>query len=248
MCASKPMAIRALVITSLWLGCSAAFAQAANTREQELIRRLRQQVQQLQAEQATAQQAAQTAQAALAAKTKEQSTAQAAQSALERQLQTARGEASRLRSTSTTTATQLSDAAKAAEALRAEREQLAERLQQAQGQLEQGRRGAEQLRGDVAQRARALAERERLFTELQSRHSTQAEGLNACMANNQSLHALGNELLARYAGKGFGDVLAVNEPFLQFKRVELENLVQGYQDKLDAQALKPGATGAARAP
>jgi len=36
-------------------------------------------------------------------------------------------------------------------------------------------------------------------------------------------------------------VLAQQEPFLQFKRVAMENLLQDYQDKLDQQAVKAGA-------
>jgi hypothetical protein len=44
-----------------------------------------------------------------------------------------------------------------------------------------------------------------------------------------------------YADKGVADVLAHNEPFLQTRRVALENLLQGYQDKLDKLALKAAA-------
>ncbi len=56
--------------------------------------------------------------------------------------------------------------------------------------------------------------------------------LTACEAKNVALFKVGNEILARYAGIGLGDALGAREPFIGFKRVELQNLVQDYQDKL----------------
>jgi chromosome segregation ATPase len=53
-----------------------------------------------------------------------------------------------------------------------------------------------------------------------------------CSTRNAELFKVGSEILDRYAGVGFGDVLTKREPFLGLKRVELENLVQDYRDKL----------------
>ncbi len=49
---------------------------------------------------------------------------------------------------------------------------------------------------------------------------------------NVELYKTGNEILDRYAKFGFGDALAAREPFTGLTRTKLENLVQGYKDRL----------------
>jgi len=49
---------------------------------------------------------------------------------------------------------------------------------------------------------------------------------------NSELYKIGNEILDRYAGIGIGDAVTAREPFIGFKRVQLQNTVQDYQDKL----------------
>ena len=51
---------------------------------------------------------------------------------------------------------------------------------------------------------------------------------------NQQLYKLGNELLDLYDRKDFGSLLASSEPVTKIKRVEYENIMQDYQDKLRA--------------
>jgi chromosome segregation ATPase len=55
---------------------------------------------------------------------------------------------------------------------------------------------------------------------------------------NLALFNLGNEILTRYEKFGLGDAVAAREPFTGIARVKLENLVQGYQDKLADQRAK----------
>lgn len=62
---------------------------------------------------------------------------------------------------------------------------------------------------------------------------------DACEAKNIALYRVGSEILDAYAGVGLGDVVATREPFLGLKRVELENLVQDYRDKLADAKVKP---------
>jgi predicted RNase H-like nuclease (RuvC/YqgF family) len=73
--------------------------------------------------------------------------------------------------------------------------------------------------------------------------AAKADGLakqaTACEAKNGDLFKIGNEILDRYAAMGFGDVLAAREPFIGFKRVELQNMVQDYQNKLRDQKVVP---------
>jgi chromosome segregation ATPase len=49
---------------------------------------------------------------------------------------------------------------------------------------------------------------------------------------NLQLFQTGNEVLIRYEKFSLGDALAAKEPFVGMTRTKLQNLVQGYQDKL----------------
>jgi chromosome segregation ATPase len=202
-------------------------AAQSNTREQEQIRRLRQQVQQLQQEQAAQQQATQSA------------TAQATQA--KTTLEAAQAELRRVKASQASQAQGATEAQKEIEQLRAAGAALQARLDQTQTQLQDGTRSLTQTRTEGAETARKLAFRETQLGELAERHVRQAQGLQQCIVNNQALRDLGSELMQRYADKGVADVLAYNEPFLQTRRVALENLLQGYQDKLDQLALKAAA-------
>jgi chromosome segregation ATPase len=51
-------------------------------------------------------------------------------------------------------------------------------------------------------------------------------------ARNAELERLGNEILDRYEKFALGEQFLAREPFIGRTRVELENLVQDYQDKL----------------
>lgn len=77
----------------------------------------------------------------------------------------------------------------------------------------------------------------RLQGELKvSRAATQT-----CEQKNLTLYRYGRELLGRYENKGVWDALAASEPFTQLKRVEIENVLEEYRDKLDAQKLSSTA-------
>jgi chromosome segregation ATPase len=61
-------------------------------------------------------------------------------------------------------------------------------------------------------------------------------------ARNAALERLGNEILDRYAKFSLGEQFLAREPFIGRTRVELENLVQDYQDKLlNQRATAPAA-------
>jgi len=226
-CAALTVALGLLLTGTAW-------GQAANTREQEQIRRLRQQVQQLQQEQTVQAQALQQAQAEQTKLKAQLATAGAA--ARGARAATARGSAA-------TQALQkeIDSARQDQQALQATREELTAQLQINQRDSAALRANQAQLRSTVAQRDNALA-------DLNSRHGAQALGLQRCINNNQALYTVGQELVHRLAKPSIADAVAFNEPFLQLRRVSLENLIQGYQDKLDQQALKPTATEPGRAP
>lgn len=49
---------------------------------------------------------------------------------------------------------------------------------------------------------------------------------------NDKLYKLGQELLDLYDGKTFGEIVGTREPVTKLRRVEYENVVQGYEDRL----------------
>lgn len=60
--------------------------------------------------------------------------------------------------------------------------------------------------------------------------------LGQCVARNQSLYALNGEILTRLEqGGGFRPSVAL-EPFTRLKRIELENLIDGYQTRAEESA------------
>ena len=72
--------------------------------------------------------------------------------------------------------------------------------------------------------------------------------LTACQAKNDQLFKVGNEVLAAYQKFDFGDAFGANEPFIGFKRVELENLAQDYGDRLYDGKFDPRQARPATAP
>jgi hypothetical protein len=90
-----------------------------------------------------------------------------------------------------------------------------------------------------AARSRELAaERDSLKAQATRAMAT----VTTCDARNVKLQALVAEILDAYRSIGIGDVLARSEPFFGLKRVELENIVQGYGD--EAYALRCDARAA----
>jgi len=217
-----------------------ASAQQAS-REQEQVRRLRLQVQQLQQNQATERDNAQRAAAATTTATRARDVAAAERDTARAQLRRARSaiadEEARYASLQQTLDAQM----RAATVLQT-------RLEQQQAQLTAGTKRAEELRAGTLTLQQGLQTREAAMIDLQTRHIRQGDGLRICIANNQALRDVGHELLQRYANKTVADVLAQNEPFLQFQRVKLENLLQDYQEKLDQKAVQPHAVNSTARP
>lgn len=61
----------------------------------------------------------------------------------------------------------------------------------------------------------------------------QAQQLETCESHNVKLLQVNRDLLGQYEKKGFFDSLMQREPITGLKGVELENIVQDYQDRLD---------------
>lgn len=200
-----------LLVLCACVAFTAIPAQAQSKKDQEQVRRLRQQVQQLQQ--------AQDSQQAAAAKANQD------KAAAEAELKKARDEAGAVKATASRRAAML---ARDLQAATTERDDLRTRLADTQAQLEKASAALAQTRD-------RLAERDGQLGRLQADHQTQSASFDTCQTRNAQLYTLGSELLDRYANKGVREVLSTGEPFTQIKRVQLENLVDEYRHKLDQQ-------------
>ncbi|MDO9448997.1 MAG: hypothetical protein Q7J21_00820, partial [Rugosibacter sp.] len=73
--------------------------------------------------------------------------------------------------------------------------------------------------------------------QLEADLKQKTQALAACEAKNAKLHGYGVDLLDKYEKKGCGAALLQADPFTQLKRVEIENLMEDYREKLDEQKL-----------
>ncbi|HVC59320.1 MAG TPA: hypothetical protein VND19_03005 [Acetobacteraceae bacterium] len=112
-------------------------------------------------------------------------------------------------------------------------------LQQQNSALQAGLQKWQAGYQQAATLARAkYAESRRLGGELQQ----QTAKLGICTTTNGKLIAVANGILHLYRTQDFRSLLLESyEPLIGFKKVELENLVQDYEDKIDDQRLLPGA-------
>lgn len=86
----------------------------------------------------------------------------------------------------------------------------------------------EKGRAVIAEINRLNAERQQIVSTAKELEGT----LAICQTKNQDLYKTGKEILAAYENVGFGKVLFGREPFIQAKRVELENEAQAFGDTL----------------
>ncbi|MEP7242123.1 MAG: hypothetical protein ABI885_00405 [Gammaproteobacteria bacterium] len=82
-------------------------------------------------------------------------------------------------------------------------------------------------------------------TTTQQTLGTRDRELKTCVDRNVALYKLNSEVLTRFEKQSTWSRVARAEPFTQIKRVELENLVDGYKDRADEQRLPPAAGAAA---
>lgn len=206
-------------------------AQQAPSREEEQIRRLRLQLQQLQQEIATARQADGTARAEAEQRVSD-ARAQAARAQRDQ-----RAQAERIAALEAELVAERAAAGAARTAVAARQAELA---------------GAQQAlaaaRAELGQRAEGLREAERRGAEVMARFREQNTALDLCTRNNQALRTLSLELLERWQRHDWRDVLAAREPFVQSHRVTIENLVQGYEDRIERAWLVPAPTPPGQAP
>lgn len=113
--------------------------------------------------------------------------------------------------------------------------------------LAKSRDGNAALSENLQKTAQNLRQTEAEKTQLQATVVDQAQLIESCEANNVTMLQINRELLMDYEKKGFMDAMLQREPLTQLKRVEIENIVQEYQDRIErAEFRKKTAEAAAR--
>jgi len=98
---------------------------------------------------------------------------------------------------------------------------------------------------NLQQTVKQLHQAETEKNQLQEMINGQAELIQSCESKNTELVQINRELLDRYQKKGVFDALLQREPLTQLKRVEIENTVQEYQDRIDRMEFRRKAQAAA---
>jgi uncharacterized protein YlxW (UPF0749 family) len=93
---------------------------------------------------------------------------------------------------------------------------------------------AEQTEG----RFKAESEGKRLSATLSAALSAQEKATAACETKNVQLYRYSQEMAARFEKKDALGALLQAEPLTGLKRVEIENLLEEYRDKLDSQKIE----------
>jgi small-conductance mechanosensitive channel len=85
--------------------------------------------------------------------------------------------------------------------------------------------------------ARALQQATADKSNLEAIKSRHEREISACESKNLALYKVGRSLMERFEHKTCGETLAQSDPFTGVKKVETENLLEEYRDKLDEQKL-----------
>lgn len=92
----------------------------------------------------------------------------------------------------------------------------------------------------LAETSRTLQQTEAEKRDLETLKARNARDMAVLERDNVALYALGRSLMDRFKHKTCGEILEEKEPFTGLKKVETENLMEEYRDKLDDQKyLKP---------
>ena len=119
---------------------------------------------------------------------------------------------------------------KEAEVLRQDKTKLSEEITTLKKELTDSQLAVRDTRQNLQQEA-SLKQR------LEQNLSARGQELEMCQTKNKILYQYHVELINRAQQRGSLDVLLEKEPVLGFKRVQIENLLEEYRDKLDEQKI-----------
>lgn len=117
--------------------------------------------------------------------------------------------------------------------LSAEKVALETKLQQTQAQLETTQKNLADLKAEHNQALADLKFNDNQRKTLSTNLAQTTKAVNDCEVKNGKLHQFGTELIQIYDKPSSYEAAMRKEQFFQLKRVELENLLQSQQDKLD---------------
>lgn len=104
--------------------------------------------------------------------------------------------------------------------------------------LAKSRESIAALNTDMQQTMQNLRRTESEKNLLQETVAGQAQQIETCESHNVKLLQVNHDLLGQYQNKGLFDAMLQREPLTQLKRVEIENIVQEYQDRIDQLAFR----------
>ena len=121
-------------------------------------------------------------------------------------------------------------AEKEAEALKQGKVELNEKIMQLEKQFSENQLSLRDTRQSLQQET---TQKQRLEQSLGVRDKE----LGSCETKNKKLYQYQVELINRAQNRGSLDALLEREPLTQLKRVEIENLLEEYRDKIDSEQI-----------
>lgn len=115
----------------------------------------------------------------------------------------------------------------------AEKTALTEKLTQTESTLVTTEKNLADLNAQYKQAQEDLKFNDNQRKTLSGNLAQTTKSLNQCVEKNGKLHQFGSDLVKIYDNPSSYEAAMRKEPFFQLKRVELENLLQEQQDKLD---------------
>lgn len=178
---------------------------------------------------------------------------------LQQQVQQLASERTALQTENARLKEQVAKLEKGAKAFVSEKESLTRRAGAAESKVSRAEAGQQSVSSrleatesrltEVVTKYKELAEQLRKVeterNELARQAAADGQGLRVCAQKNVQLAGIATEALDRYEKKGCFGALAQAEPFTGLKRIEVENAVEEYRQKIDALQV-PAADAVAR--
>ena len=109
------------------------------------------------------------------------------------------------------------------------------RAETLQGELDREKARTAEVVAKFRELANSLREVETDRTTTKAALAQRDIDLKQCAARNVALYDLNGEILTKLEGRGSFSPASALEPFTKLKRIELENLIDGYQSRADEQ-------------
>jgi chromosome segregation ATPase len=173
------------------------------------------------------------------------------------QLQQLASERTQLQAENSKLKAELEAARKERDSLKVAQEGVAKRSRGAEAELARTQADKARVDGDLAREKQRLEELVARFRETASsmrevetdraaktqQLAERERDLQSCVDRNVKLVALNEEVLSKLEDQGFWSSLARREPFTQLKRVQLQNLADGYRGTAQDNAITPDKPG-----